>query len=436
MSERKVLNKYFPPNFDPSKIPRAKKPIGVKDKRHKVRLMAPFSMQCLACREYIYKGKKFNAIKETVKGEMYLTIRVFRFYIRCPTCHAEVTFKTDPQNMDYVAERGAVRAYDGRRDQETVKDQVRAAREVDDERDPLRGLENRTDASKRELEILDALDEVQARNARAERVSVDAVLARLHGRDTLAEDAEAAAADDDEAQLGRLARAAYAQGSATPAVDAMAAIRSALMADGDDGHVEQNGDAETGDGVEDKDDAAIPSTGKPMYRRTAALIASAKKVTAPAGPVIATFLGDRGDDDSGGDVDDDGDAEEEEDLDALLRDGGKHSDSDSDSGSGDKGSRKRRRTIGAAQDEEGRRPTPPAPSVRPAPSKPAGGSSEWSSLRARQSKGASFGGSAVESKKTTPLLVHRLPAVKAPAPPPPPPRAAVLVSYGSDSNSE
>ncbi|CAO3626780.1 unnamed protein product [Mucor hiemalis] len=73
MSERKVLNKYFPPNFDPSLIPRQKKP---KDLQHKVRLMSPFSMPCESCGEYIYKGKKFNARKETVEGETYLNIKI------------------------------------------------------------------------------------------------------------------------------------------------------------------------------------------------------------------------------------------------------------------------------------------------------------------------------------------------------------------------
>lgn len=41
MSERKVINKYFPADFDPSKIPRRK--MG-KDRQETVRLMAPFSL--------------------------------------------------------------------------------------------------------------------------------------------------------------------------------------------------------------------------------------------------------------------------------------------------------------------------------------------------------------------------------------------------------
>lgn len=75
MSERKVLNKYFPPDFDPTKIPRKK---ASKQEQHKVRLMAPFSMQCNTCGDYIYKGKKFNARKERADGENYLGIQVCR----------------------------------------------------------------------------------------------------------------------------------------------------------------------------------------------------------------------------------------------------------------------------------------------------------------------------------------------------------------------
>ncbi|XP_015685868.1 splicing factor YJU2-like, partial [Protobothrops mucrosquamatus] len=95
MSERKVLNKYYPPDFDPSKIPKLKLP---KDRQYVVRLMAPFNMRCKTCGEYIYKGKKFNARKETVQNECYLGLPIFRFYIKCTRCLAEITFKdSEPQ---------------------------------------------------------------------------------------------------------------------------------------------------------------------------------------------------------------------------------------------------------------------------------------------------------------------------------------------------
>src|SRR3984885_2654031 len=109
MSERKVLSKYYPPEFDPSKItrtPRHLRPTGPKIIT--VRLMAPFPMKCTACGEYIYKGRKFNARKETTE-EKYYSIPIYRFYIRCTRCSGEITFKTDPKNMDYTCERGAKR---------------------------------------------------------------------------------------------------------------------------------------------------------------------------------------------------------------------------------------------------------------------------------------------------------------------------------------
>ena len=92
MSERKVLTKYYPPDFDPSKITRTKKAPGPPGpKTQTVRLMAPFSMKCTTCGEYIYKGRKFNARKETT-DEKYYNIAIFRFYIRCTRCSGMYLF--------------------------------------------------------------------------------------------------------------------------------------------------------------------------------------------------------------------------------------------------------------------------------------------------------------------------------------------------------
>jgi len=98
MAERKVTSKYFPPDFDPSAIEgRVKKPKKDGLKSIPVRLMAPFSMKCTNCGEYIYKGRKFNARKETL-DEKYLGVTLYRFYIRCTDCKHEITFRTDPKS--------------------------------------------------------------------------------------------------------------------------------------------------------------------------------------------------------------------------------------------------------------------------------------------------------------------------------------------------
>jgi len=106
MGERKVLNKYFPPDFDPAKLPKGKCEF---EENMKVRMMMAMNVQCQTCGVFIYKGTKFNMSKENVIGENYLGIQIYRFYFRCPHCSCEITFKTDPKNSDYEVEHGAKR---------------------------------------------------------------------------------------------------------------------------------------------------------------------------------------------------------------------------------------------------------------------------------------------------------------------------------------
>ncbi|CBQ69394.1 related to YJU2-Essential nuclear protein, putative spliceosomal component [Sporisorium reilianum SRZ2] len=187
MADRKALNHYYPPDFDPSKIPRRKAP---KDQQQTVRLMAPYSMRCNTCGEYIYKGKKFNARKELVVGEDYYGIKIFRFYIKCTQCSAEITFKTDPKNADYTAEHGASRNFvptkedgDEEGEDKLLTEEEKLEKKLEKmEGDPMMQLEARTLDSRREMEILDALQDIRTRNARLERVDTDAVLAKLHSR--------------------------------------------------------------------------------------------------------------------------------------------------------------------------------------------------------------------------------------------------------------
>lgn len=180
MADRKSLNHYYPPDFDPSKIPRRRLP---KDAQQTVRLMAPYSMRCNTCSEYIYKGKKFNARKELVVGTDYMGIKIFRFYIKCTQCSAEITFKTDPKNADYEAEHGATRNFVPTKEVEELDDEERLKRKEEErEGDPMKKLEERTMDSRREMEILDALQDIRTRNARLERVDAEAVLAKVHGR--------------------------------------------------------------------------------------------------------------------------------------------------------------------------------------------------------------------------------------------------------------
>ena len=174
MSERKVLSKYYPPDFDPRQLQRVRGPKQVGPKVQTVRLMSPFSMKCTSCGEYIYKGRKFNARKET-PDEKYLGIQIFRFYIRCTRCSAEITFKTDPKTQDYVCERGAKRNTEPWRaaPQETDEERLdRLEREEEEEsKNAMAELEAKTVDAKREMAVADALDEIRTRNAAREAAS-------------------------------------------------------------------------------------------------------------------------------------------------------------------------------------------------------------------------------------------------------------------------
>ncbi|GAA6098747.1 splicing factor YJU2 [Tachysurus ichikawai] len=173
MSERKVLNKYYPPDFDPSKIPKLKLP---KDRQYVVRLMAPFNMRCKTCGEYIYKGKKFNARKETVQNELYLGLPIFRFYIKCTRCLAEITFKTDPENTDYAMEHGATRNFQAEKLLEEEEKKIQMDREEEELNNPMKVLENRTRDSKMEMEVLENLQELKDLNQRQAQVDFESML--------------------------------------------------------------------------------------------------------------------------------------------------------------------------------------------------------------------------------------------------------------------
>uniref|UniRef100_A0A914YPJ7 Splicing factor YJU2 n=1 Tax=Panagrolaimus superbus TaxID=310955 RepID=A0A914YPJ7_9BILA len=165
-TERKVFQKYYPPDYDPSKLPKAK---GVKNRQFVQRVMAPYNMQCNTCHEYIYKGKKFNMRRETAEGENYLGLRLFRFYFRCPNCLAEISFKTDLENCDYQQEHGATRLFDAFKhyQEQAKKDE---AEEEAEKADAMKMLEKRTKMSKKEMQAVGELEEIQELNRRNEGI--------------------------------------------------------------------------------------------------------------------------------------------------------------------------------------------------------------------------------------------------------------------------
>ncbi|KAI9194562.1 hypothetical protein LWI28_007127 [Acer negundo] len=87
MGERKVLNKYYGPDFDPSKLPRIRRGGSNNHRQMKVRMMLPMTV-------------RFVATSSTEGPNSIVEKKI---------CSSELVIKTDPQNSDYVVESGATR---------------------------------------------------------------------------------------------------------------------------------------------------------------------------------------------------------------------------------------------------------------------------------------------------------------------------------------
>eukprot|EP00112_Aurelia_sp_Birch-Aquarium-sp1_P012878 Seg2713.5 transcript_id=Seg2713.5/GoldUCD/mRNA.D3Y31 product="YJU2 splicing factor" protein_id=Seg2713.5/GoldUCD/D3Y31 len=232
MSERKVLNKYYPPDFDVTKLPKLRLS---RDRQFVIRIMAPFSMRCKTCGDYIYKGRKFNARQETVNNETYLGLRIFRFYIRCPKCLSEITFKTDPENTDYTMEEGAIRNFEAFRLAKKQEQKAKEEKEEEELNNPMKALENRTMESRQEMDMLEKLEELKDLNARHAAVDHDQLI-----RDHILVDEEARKRKQEEADE---------------------ALIKSVFGNNDDGYVKRIDDFAADD--DDDDDCQIRNVNKP-----------------------------------------------------------------------------------------------------------------------------------------------------------------------------
>lgn len=95
MADRKVLVKYYPPDFDFDKLQQKKKALRVHQQQQKrrrgdvfdlpskkhrnkimnVRMMYPFTLKCGTCSEFVYVGTKFNSRVERVEVSIRLVRR-------------------------------------------------------------------------------------------------------------------------------------------------------------------------------------------------------------------------------------------------------------------------------------------------------------------------------------------------------------------------
>lgn len=118
MAERKAVNKYYPPDFDPAvhgtlNAYHGRHPLGSRARKLRsegaviLRFEMPFSAWCDVCRTLLPRGTRFNA--EQRRAGRYHSTRVYRFTMRCPCCGCQFVIETDPAHADYRAVAGATR---------------------------------------------------------------------------------------------------------------------------------------------------------------------------------------------------------------------------------------------------------------------------------------------------------------------------------------
>ncbi|CCC67086.1 hypothetical protein NCAS_0A05280 [Naumovozyma castellii] len=174
MSERKTLNKYYPPDYNPLEAEKMAKKMSKRLKTMNksnatIRLMTPFSMKCLKCTEYIPKSRKFNG-KKDVLNERYLnSIKIYRLSIRCPRCGNTITFRTDPKNADYIMESGGVKNFMGASKEESNANNADGFETIDEAVDRLVSEE----AQSKEVKESDKMEELEKKLMKIQKQQED-----------------------------------------------------------------------------------------------------------------------------------------------------------------------------------------------------------------------------------------------------------------------
>ncbi|XP_057654561.1 coiled-coil domain-containing protein 130 homolog [Diorhabda carinulata] len=116
MGERKGVNKYYPPDYDP-RVGGLNKFLGTHALRERarkidkgiiiIRFEMPYNIWCEGCKNHIGMGVRYNA--EKTKVGMYYTTPVYEFKMKCHLCDNHFVIRADPANLDYVIQSGARR---------------------------------------------------------------------------------------------------------------------------------------------------------------------------------------------------------------------------------------------------------------------------------------------------------------------------------------
>lgn len=114
MADRRAVNKYYPPDWDPSKgsinTLRNSHPLRHRAKKLNegilvVRFEMPFNIWCLKCENHIGVGVRYNAEKSRTGS--YYSSPIFKFKMKCHLCDNHFEIQSDPAKFDYNIISGA-----------------------------------------------------------------------------------------------------------------------------------------------------------------------------------------------------------------------------------------------------------------------------------------------------------------------------------------
>uniref|UniRef100_A0A8D0DTP1 Probable splicing factor YJU2B n=1 Tax=Salvator merianae TaxID=96440 RepID=A0A8D0DTP1_SALMN len=188
MGERKGVNKYYPPDFDPAKhgsLNKYRNSHPLRERARKlsqgiliIRFEMPYNIWCDGCQNHIGMGVRYNAEKKKVGN--YYTTPIYRFRMKCHLCPNHIEMQTDPANCDYVIVSGA-RRKEERWDVESNEQVVATAHEEKQklETDAMYKLEHGSKDQNKLQRALPTLQDIQeAQNAWKDDFSLNSLLRR------------------------------------------------------------------------------------------------------------------------------------------------------------------------------------------------------------------------------------------------------------------
>jgi len=170
MAERKATNKYYPPEWDPSKGS-INKFVGQHPLRERakkldqgilvVRFEMPFDIWCGGCKIHIAAGVRYNAEKK--QAGTYFSTKIWHFHMRCHLCPNYIEMETDPKTRDYVITSGGsrkVETWEPGPDEGTIllPDDEESRRRAED---PFYKLEHAAADQQRAKDVAPVLEELQ-----------------------------------------------------------------------------------------------------------------------------------------------------------------------------------------------------------------------------------------------------------------------------------